>query len=526
MSSKSNCAKHRLEPLSLKDAVSGPGLSGLKDVLETMVQPHPLGQTGPVLPFVSPGVIVPPGDSKSRGELESPGDSTSPGEHISPDSIAQAAAESEYSDVAVGDTSNEFSECTAIGVIREWKRAQHGMSPSELAVYRFLRDPPKETLSDLKKKRVGYFGDVGAKTTPDNKRDTESNHGVRNARAGIADIALGTFLNKRTCQRVIKSLLAKRVVDVEKSEQSAQEEPRTYKVRSFGEICEIWRSWGFTHVAGSRTRTLIDPSDLNRRISDVRGNWSPGDFKSPGDIKSQRPGDFKSGEPGDMKSPLSIRGNKNRNIERNTQATATSAVNVAVVAAALCEYAAGDRMAAERIVESAQAGCPDCTTEDVVEAIRRKATHLQRQVGIKSSVGVLITSCGELAQAIRNERVATESKQTEETAEREFAQKEADFLASLDGLSSDNLWRQILDRCKDRIPLTSFNTWLLPTQFVGVRDRVLEVYVPSSEFKFVGEKYADCFGQAITELGLELVDIKFETSEEFVRQREESDDDR
>lgn len=227
-----------------------------------------------------------------------------------------------------------------------------------------------------------------------------------------------------------------------------------------------------------------------------------------------------------MKSPLSIKGNKDRNRYRNTQATAASAVDVAAVAAVLCQYAAGDRMAAERIVESAQEGCPDCTTEDVVEAIRRKATHLQRQVGIKSPVGVLIASCGELVQSARNERMAAEARQAEEAAGREHAQKEAAFLASLDGLPSNNHWRKILDRCKDRIPPQSFDTWLKPTHFAGIRDRALQVYVPSSEFKCVGEKYADHFAQAITGLGLDLVGIEFMTSDEFVGQGEEPGDDR
>lgn len=526
MSSKVSRARHRLEPLSLKDAVAGPGLSGLRDVLQAMVQPHPLGQSGTVLPFVSPGVMMTPGDMKSPGELESPGGLLSPGEHISSCPTAQASVGGNQSDVSAGGVCDQSSGLRTIGAIRKWGRAQHGMSPSELSVYRFLRDPPPETISDRKKKRIGYISNTGAQIAQERGRDAESDNCTREARVGIADIVHGTFLNKRTCQRVIKSLIIKRIIDVEKPEQSAQEEPRTYKVRSFVEICALWRAQGFTHVAGNRRRILVDPSDPKRQIGDIHAELSPGDFKSPDDMKSQGPGDFRTSGPGDMKSPLSIKGNKDRKKYRNTQATATSAVDVTAVAAALCRYAAGDRMAAERIVESAREACLDCTTEDVVEAIRRKATHLQRQVGIKSPVGVLIASCGELALAARNERVATEAKQAEEAAERERAQKEAAFFASLDGLPSNNHWRRILDHSKDRIPPQSFDTWLRPTRFAGIRARALQVYVPSSEFKCVGEKYADHFAKAITGLGLDLVGIEFMTSDEFVRQGEESGDDR
>lgn len=519
MSSKISRARHRLEPLSLKDAVAGPGLSGLSDVLQAMVQPHPLGQSGAVLPFVSPGIMMTPGDIKSPGESESPGDATSPRDIDAPGD-RKPLGDSSRSLIPSGRVlSRNSQEHTSAAQEKRQKGAtelvtmQQGLNASEQTVYHCL-----------------YMA-----------RDSEDC--VRNL--SMPTIGRRTGLSERTCQRVLRELAAKQIVEIQPPPYGTAEAP-VYRVKSFAAVLQIWRELGLTHVQGGRTRILIDPSNPDRRLGggfrvqpqkvirthedlNSAGNGSdvsPGDTKSPGGLKSPPPGDIKSGGAGDMKSPLSIKGNKDRNRYRNTQATAASAVDVAAVAAVLCQYAAGDRMAAERIVESAQEGCPDCTTEDVVEAIRRKATHLQRQVGIKSPVGVLIASCGELVQSARNERMAAEARQAEEAAGREHAQKEAAFLASLDGLPSNNHWRKILDRCKDRIPPQSFDTWLKPTHFAGIRDRALQVYVPSSEFKCVGEKYADHFAQAITGLGLDLVGIEFMTSDEFVGQGEEPGDDR
>src|SRR6202012_112856 len=73
MPSKLSRAGLRLQPLSLQEAVAGPGLTGLDDVLRAMVQPSALARPGSVLPFMSPGVMMTPGDSTPPGELESPG---------------------------------------------------------------------------------------------------------------------------------------------------------------------------------------------------------------------------------------------------------------------------------------------------------------------------------------------------------------------------------------------------------------------------------------------------------------------
>jgi len=170
-------------------------------------------------------------------------------------------------------------------------------------------------------------------------------------------------------------------------------------------------------------------------------------------------------------------------------------------------------MAAKRIVESARAECPDCTTEDVVEAVRRKAAHLLQQDGIKSPVGVLITYCADLVVIAHNERLAIEAKHAVEAARSERVLQDTDFLASLDGLPSDNPWLQILDSIKGHILPHSYETWLRPLRFVCVCNRVLQVCVPSAEFKVVAEKYADHFDQAIRDLGLDLTSVECLTSD-------------
>jgi hypothetical protein len=223
-----------------------------------------------------------------------------------------------------------------------------------------------------------------------------------------------------------------------------------------------------------------------------------------------------------MKSPLSIEGNKDRNKYRNTQATATSAVDVAAVVAEICLYAPGDRAAAVRIIDSACALCPDCTTEDVVAAVRRKGNQLQGQEGVKNPVAVLMTACAGLALAARNERVVMESRRIDETQRDARTKMKATFLAKLDGLPFGNEWQQILDDIKSSLAKQSFDTWLKPTRFVGLTNSILRVCVPSSEFKFINEKYAVEINQAIQDLGLDVATVECLTIEELAEEREVS----
>src|ERR1700744_4283497 len=73
-----------------------------------------------------------------------------------------------------------------------------------------------------------------------------------------------------------------------------------------------------------------------------------------------------------------------------------------------------------------------------------------------------------------------------------------------------NQWVRILSALEKKINRQSFETWLKPTRFSHVTDRVLHVRVPSAEFQHVGDRYADLIGEAIEVLGLELDSVVFQ----------------
>jgi chromosomal replication initiator protein len=73
-----------------------------------------------------------------------------------------------------------------------------------------------------------------------------------------------------------------------------------------------------------------------------------------------------------------------------------------------------------------------------------------------------------------------------------------------------NQWVRILSALEKKINRQSFETWLKPTRFSHVTDRVLHVRVPSAEFQHIGDRYADLIGEAIEVLGLELDSVVFQ----------------
>ncbi|MES2392791.1 MAG: chromosomal replication initiator protein DnaA [Acidobacteriota bacterium] len=73
-----------------------------------------------------------------------------------------------------------------------------------------------------------------------------------------------------------------------------------------------------------------------------------------------------------------------------------------------------------------------------------------------------------------------------------------------------NQWVRILSALEKKINRQSFETWLKPTRFSHVTDRVLHVRVPSQEFQHIGDRYADLIGEAIDVLGLELDSVVFQ----------------
>ncbi len=73
-----------------------------------------------------------------------------------------------------------------------------------------------------------------------------------------------------------------------------------------------------------------------------------------------------------------------------------------------------------------------------------------------------------------------------------------------------NQWVRILGALEKKINRQSFETWLKPTRFSRVVDRILYVKIPSSQFQHIGDKYADLIEEAIERLGLEIDSVEFE----------------
>ncbi len=77
-----------------------------------------------------------------------------------------------------------------------------------------------------------------------------------------------------------------------------------------------------------------------------------------------------------------------------------------------------------------------------------------------------------------------------------------------------NPWVRILDALEKKVNRHSYDTWLKPTRYSHASNGVLFVRVPTSEFRDVGDKYADLIQEAIDNLGLEFQDVKFVTAED------------
>src|SRR2546430_2266942 len=74
-----------------------------------------------------------------------------------------------------------------------------------------------------------------------------------------------------------------------------------------------------------------------------------------------------------------------------------------------------------------------------------------------------------------------------------------------------NPWMQILEALEKKINRHSYDTWLKPTRYSHVKDGKLFVRVPTTEFRHIGEKYADLIQEAIETLHLGLDDVEFIT---------------
>ena len=77
-----------------------------------------------------------------------------------------------------------------------------------------------------------------------------------------------------------------------------------------------------------------------------------------------------------------------------------------------------------------------------------------------------------------------------------------------------NPWLRVLDALEKKVNRHSYDTWLKPLRYSHTQGATLFVRVPAPEFREMGERYADLIGEAIENLGLEVKDVEFITTEE------------
>ena len=77
-----------------------------------------------------------------------------------------------------------------------------------------------------------------------------------------------------------------------------------------------------------------------------------------------------------------------------------------------------------------------------------------------------------------------------------------------------NPWTEILGALEKKVNRRSYDTWFKPTRYSHAEKKKIFVQVPTSEFRHIGEKYADLIQEAIEALGLAFDDVEFITQEE------------
>ena len=76
-----------------------------------------------------------------------------------------------------------------------------------------------------------------------------------------------------------------------------------------------------------------------------------------------------------------------------------------------------------------------------------------------------------------------------------------------------NPWVRIQGALEVKVNRQSYSTWLKPTRYSHVSNRVLYVRIPSAQFEHIGERYGDLIREAIENMALDLDDFKFVTAE-------------
>ncbi|ACO34307.1 MULTISPECIES: chromosomal replication initiator protein DnaA [Acidobacterium] len=77
-----------------------------------------------------------------------------------------------------------------------------------------------------------------------------------------------------------------------------------------------------------------------------------------------------------------------------------------------------------------------------------------------------------------------------------------------------NPWVRILGALEKKVNRQSYDTWLKPTRFSHVKDRTLIVRIPTTDFRYIADRYDDLIHEAIENLQLEFDEVSFVTPEE------------
>src|SRR5579875_3833559 len=77
-----------------------------------------------------------------------------------------------------------------------------------------------------------------------------------------------------------------------------------------------------------------------------------------------------------------------------------------------------------------------------------------------------------------------------------------------------NPWVRILGALEKKVNRQSYDTWLKPTRFSHVKDRTLIVRIPTTDFRYIADRYDDLIHEAIENLQLEFDEVTFVTPEE------------
>lgn len=87
-----------------------------------------------------------------------------------------------------------------------------------------------------------------------------------------------------------------------------------------------------------------------------------------------------------------------------------------------------------------------------------------------------------------------------------------------------NPWVRILGALEKKVNRQSFDTWLKPTRFSHAKERTLVVRIPTTDFRYIAERYDDLIHEAIENLQLDFDEVSYVTPEEdpmLVRVRED-----